>query len=330
MLWTDEAGRSRRPVVVIEDHLYHTGELLDAVAAISTDAVAQIAVCALDRPGPDTNASIADWAARFPGAEVFTLEDFDVSSQGAFARDIASRLRPGGVLVQDVQLETLPFIPADRWWESIYLGATIRGLFATRPPVVRFCSNKRGYDATFGRDLLEAGFDPREVMDKTDIPRVVAPTIVRLIGAQFPRTLSLRVPAIADAETRDVGGRRAVPVSDGDRLDVEAASDLVLWRTPAGATLGGRAVAASTPLRAGVPEIETWHGLITNRINDSDGIPVVDLGRRIAEPGAERAELTNIAARHIHTLRARLRDADAIVTRNHRYLLAETLTVAVV
>lgn len=36
-------------------------------------------------------------------------------------------LRPGGLLLQDIQLATLGFIPPNRWWESIYLANTLRG-----------------------------------------------------------------------------------------------------------------------------------------------------------------------------------------------------------
>ena len=78
-----------------------------------------------------------------------------------FARLVASLLRPGGILLQDVHLSTLRFIAPDRWWESIYVAATVRGTFPRRQPAVRFLSNKRGYTATFGRDLMDAGFDPR-------------------------------------------------------------------------------------------------------------------------------------------------------------------------
>ena len=53
-------------------------------------------------------------------------------------------LRPGGLVLQDIQLATLGFIPPDRWWESIYLANTVRGMFAENPPTCRFLSNKSG------------------------------------------------------------------------------------------------------------------------------------------------------------------------------------------
>ena len=319
MLWADAAGRTRRPMVAIEDHLYHTGEMLDAIAAASPDRLADLTVCALDRPGPDTAAATADWSARYPAVQIVTLDTLSITSLGAFARGVAGLIRPGGIVVQDVQLTTLPFIPADKWWESIYLAATIRGLFATRPPIVRFCSNKRGYDATFGKDLIDAGFDPRDVMDKTAMTRDVVPAMLRLVRAQFPLELTTTAP-----------GSPSIPVHYLDRPDVEAACDVVLWRGSAGATIGGRQFATPASLRAGAPEIETWRSLVDDRLTNGDGIAVADLGQRLAGTDAARAEQTNVAARHMHGLRARLRDDQAIVTAHHRYRLADRLTVAIV
>jgi hypothetical protein len=241
-----------------------------------------------------------------------TPEDF-----GAIAREIAKLVRPGGIVLQDIQLETLPFIPADRWWESISLGATIRGLFPDRPPVIRFCSNKRGYDATFGKDLLDSGFDPRDVMDKTQVGAIVVPGLQRLLASQFPRTIKMT----------DAG---ALPVADADRSDVERHCDIVLWRSSGGAALGGRALPESVALKAGAPEIQTWQQLIDDHLDRRDGVAVLDVGARLAETGSERAEQTNVAARHIHGLRARLRDADAIVTAHHRYRFRDGLSAAIV
>ncbi|MGH7490589.1 MAG: hypothetical protein ACREMY_34000, partial [bacterium] len=43
--------------------------------------------------------------------------------------------------------------------------------------------------------------------------------------------------------------------------------------------------------------------------------------------GAGRAEITNLAARHIHGLRSRLREGGAIVTAHHAYRLAEGIRI---
>jgi len=320
MRWADEAGRSRRPIVVIEDHLYHTAELVQALASAAPDLLPQLTVCVLDGAGPDTAAAFADLRDRHPLVCLIAATQLDLTSQGGCARDLAKLVRPGGIIVQDIQLSTLPFIPADRWWESIYLGATIRGLFADRAPVVRFCSNKRGYDATFGKDLIEAGFDPRDVMDKTALARTVVPTMVQLFRARFPLTV----------RTSAGESGRHLPVADADRADVEAAHDLVLWRGAGGPTLGGRLLDSPASLRAGSAEIDTWRLLIEDRLAQRGGLPVVEVGQRLVGSDAERAELTNLAARHVHGLRARLLRDTAIVTADHRYAIAPDVSVAIV
>jgi hypothetical protein len=122
-------------------------------------------------------ATSASWLERYPGLQVAARPEGDSADprrasldpaafEGASrsCKTVAGMLRPGGLLLQDIQLATLGFIPPDRWWESIYLANTVRGMFAGAPPACRFLSNKRGYEATFGRDLLDAGFDPRDVI----------------------------------------------------------------------------------------------------------------------------------------------------------------------
>src|SRR6478752_8415941 len=126
MNWLD-APVERRPLVVVEDHLYHTAELVGALAAARPDLVAQATAIALDRAGPDTDAAVAELRARHPALRVVAhaaappRDGFDATLQliaddtrdaAACARLIARHLRPGGLLVQDVQLTTLPFVPA--------------------------------------------------------------------------------------------------------------------------------------------------------------------------------------------------------------------------
>lgn len=320
MAWLDEPGFERRPLVFVEDHLYHTADLLAAVAAVRPDLVGCATAVAIDRPGPDTDATIADWRTRYPALQIVAPDT--TTDALSFAKIVARLLRPGGILIQDVQLSTLPFLPADRWWESIYLAATVRGLFAASPPTVRFLSNKRGYSATFGRDLLEGGFDPRDVMDKAALQTAVVPGVIALFNRAFPRTLRARLPP---------DGPRSWPVgdSDTDRNELEETLDLVLWQGSV-FELGGRLVGGSSgrvSFRHGSTEADTWQRLIDDALTDGSGLAVVDVGGRIGPAGAERAELTNLAARHMHTLRGRLRTGDAIATINHAYRLGETMRI---
>lgn len=327
MIWLDAPGFERRPLVFVEDHLYHTGELLDAIARERRELLRDVTVCAIDRQGPDTDATVEDWLSRYPQLQVAAaapgrdrlraIAAADLDSAPAFAKLVAGLLRPGGILVQDVQLSTLAFVPAERWWESIYTAATVRGLFADRPPVVRFLSNKRGYTATFGRDLADAGFDPREVIDKSELAGIGVPAIAGLFDRQCPLVLEARMD----------GGRRPWRVGERDHDDVDSALDLVLWPSSHGVELGGRLVDGRIALRGGSHELATWEALVADRLDAGDGVPVLTVGERVGPADAARAELTNVAARHIHTLRGRLRDAGAIVTAKHAYRLSDQLRV---
>jgi hypothetical protein len=238
----------------------------------------------------------------------------------AFARIVASLLLPDGVLVQDVHLSTLRFIPADRWWDSIYVAATVRGLFADQRPAVRFVSNKRGYTATFGRDLMEAGFDPRDVMDKSELETVIVPSLVRDLESRLPLELV----------TSDNSLPMPIAVHDASRQEIERRLDLVEWDVSGRVELGGRLLTSPVTFRSGSNEGLTWQRLIAERIADGPGVPVLEVGQRLADAGAERAELSNLAARHVHALRSRLVNPAALVTVNHAYRLDSTVTVGCV
>jgi hypothetical protein len=99
----------------------------------------------------------------------------------------------------------------------------------------------------------------------------------------------------------------------------------LLWIDAAGCELTGRlvhrdAAARGLALRPG-HEATSWRALLADRLDAGDGLSVVGVGERIGPPGVDRAEATNLAARHVHTLRSRLRDAGAIVTAHHAYRL---------
>ncbi len=334
MSWVGSAGFARRPLVVAEDHLHHVTELLGALAEEDPSLLALTTVLCLDRTGPDTTRLVDRWLETYPGLQVAaslgpgerhtrraSLEAAVFESANRFSKAVAGMLRPGGLLLQDVQLSTLGFIPADRWWESIYLASTVRGMFAENSPTCRFLSNKRGYEATFGRDLIDAGFNPRDVMDKSELREMVVPVVRSHLDRAFPLRLEIvQGPIAAVAKTQD------------DRREIQAEMDLVVWWGDPGVEIGGRLLSGEGDKRrltckAGSQEAVTWIELVEDRFQGGEGVPVVDVGQRIAPEGAGRAEITNLAARHIHGLRSRLKDGAAIVTAHPAYRLAEGLRV---
>lgn len=336
MFWVRSAGFARRPLVVAEDHLHHVTELLDALMEEDPSLLALTTVLCLDRTGPDTTRLVDRWLATYPDLQVAaslgsgsgkgprraSLDAAVFESSNRFSKAVAGMLRPGGLLLQDIQLSTLGFIPADRWWESIYLASTVRGMFADNPPTCRFLSNKRGYEATFGRDLIDAGFNPRDVMDKSELREMVVPVVRSYLDRAFPWRLEIaQRPSSA-----------AVAKTEEDRREIEAELDLVVWCGDPAVEVGGRLLAGEGDKRrltckAGSQEAVTWTALVEDRFRGGEGVPVVDVGQRIAPEGAGRAEITNLAARHIHGLRSRLKDGPAILTAHHAYRLAEGLRV---
>jgi hypothetical protein len=177
----------------------------------------------------------------------------------------------------------------------------------------------RGYAATFGRDLMDAGFDPRDVMDKAELETTVVPAIARDVGERFP--LALELPGNPSSAVN--------PVSDHEtsRRETEAVLDIVEWNVSGKVELGGRLLSAPVAFRAGSHEATTWQMLIGDRFTGGAGVPVLEVGMRLAEAGAERAEASNLAARHIHGLRSRLSNPAAIITANHAYRLDDRLLV---
>ena len=317
--------------------MYHTVEMAGSIAKTAPELIPCLTACAIDAPGPDTTRAVASLLADYEALQVaaradpadidadhrrrfIRIDEVQLADLSSFARTIAALLLPGGVLVQDIHLSTLGFISRDRWWESIYAAATVRGMYPDRPPAVRFLSNKRGYAATFGRDLMDAGFDPRDVMDKAELDATVVPAIARDVRERFP--LLLEVPASPAATVTPLGE------DDVSHREVDAALDLVEWNVAGRVELGGRLLNAPVVFRAGSQEGSTWQALIDDRFRAGEGVPVLDVGLRLAAAGAERAEVSNLAARHIHALRARLTTPGAIITANHAYRLDERLLVA--
>ncbi len=313
----------KRPIVVVEDHLYHITLLVEALAKRAPGLLRQTAIVCLERSGPDTDATVARWLAAAPDLHIVAavsdpgvsaLDPQVFSSSSAFCRTLASLLRPGGLLLQDIHLATLTFLPADRWWESIYLAATVRGMFPSRTPVCRFFSNKRGYGATFGRDLVEAGFDPRDVIEKDELEKVVIPALRSHLERRFPWRLEPSGDALGTTEE--------------DRREAEEEMDLLAWvDADGGVSLGGRIIPRRLQLKSASQEGRTWLALIEDRLENGDGLPVQDVGERLAPEGALKAEITNVAARHLHLLRSRLEDPAAIVTAHHAYRLQDGLRV---
>lgn len=333
---------SPRPLVVVEDRVYHISELLGTIQRSAPQLSANLTVVCLDRAGPDTDAAIQDWRTGFPElqiasrisdpnrfsdspTQVFELPDVVFTHQNDYCKTIAGLIQHRGLLIQDIDLESLQFISRERWWDTTLLASTVRGIVGDRAPKCAFISNKRGYEATFGSELLAAGHDPRDVMNKYEMERVVVPFMSQHLESYFPWQLHW----ISDVNSPH---DRWISQDEAARRDIESELDLVLWpEKDQTLELGGRALDSSKKPNLSLSfdgnEATTWHELIQSRLSGSSGVSVQAVGQRVAPTGALRAEVTNAAARHIHSLRKRLVDSQNIVTVQGHYRLADHLKV---
>ena len=210
------------------------------------------------------------------------------------------------------------------------LSSTVRGIVGERAPKCAFISNKRGYEATFGAELLAAGHDPRDVLNKYETDRIVIPFLQRHIAKEFPWLLEWRKLANSDGL-----GSCLVNSDEEEKAELESQLDIVLWQEKNQvAAIGGKAFVSTkkNALTLSVPgnEYETWRQLINAHLVNSEGVDVQTVGQRTAPNGALRAEITNSAARHIHTLRKRLQNPQDIVTAQGHYQLANHLSAGIV
>ncbi len=345
MNWLRNNEFTQRPLVAVEDHVYHISELLRVIQRTAPELLRSLTVVCLDRAGPDTDAAVREWCHDYPqiqvasrfadpgGFELFAnrveqLDDNIFRNQNDYCRSIARKIRKRGMLLQDIDLETLEFIPRDRWWETTMLSSTVRGIVGERAPKCAFISNKRGYEATFGAELLAAGHDPRDVLNKYEMERVVVPFLQRYVKKHFPWQMNWKNPA-ADLQFCSVNS------DELEKREVESELDLVLWPAKDQAVeLGGRALCperkSPVQLQVDSNEYESWKTLIESHLDGNEGVDVQTVGQRVAPAGALRAEVTNAAARHIHSLRKRLANPQSIVTIQGQYRLANELSVGIV
>ena len=285
--WLQPGKFTPRPVTIVEDHVYHLSEMLRTIEGYSPELLSNLTVVCLDRDGPDTDAAVEDWLQGYPALQIASrvkdgkffrktsrlhilgIETFE--SQPAFCRLLSQFIRPDGLLLQDIELETLEFIPPDRWWESTMLATTVRGIHGKRPPRCGFISNKRGYEATFGAELLAAGHDPRDVISKYDLAEIAVPFLSKFLQEQFPYQLKMKTK----------GKRSSVRLvnSHAEQELVEGNLDLVIWPPKDGAVeIGGLGIQAGKKDRLNLSvqsdEAETWQQLVCSTLDSGPGVSV--------------------------------------------------------
>ena len=77
-----------RPLVVVEDRVYHISELLGTIQRSASHLLPNLTVVCLDRIGPDTDAAVSDWQKDYPTLQIASrIEDLsllEISPQKIF------------------------------------------------------------------------------------------------------------------------------------------------------------------------------------------------------------------------------------------------------
>ncbi len=350
MTWLCEEGLERRPIIVVEDHLNHLSDICRRLRAEQPELLRLVTLVGLDQRGPDTRRDVRRWLRDYPAIQVaahLTVEDgrqlaerhpgrllpirselLESAAPTELAELIAGLLRPGGFLLQDVQLETLRFIPADRLWLSIRILTTrVRDSVPGRPPVCWFMSNKKNPFQGVRQSLKDLGFEPDQFLDKDDLEGEVTSTFQDFLEEAMP--FSLRVTKHGELIGDTVVGEEDLP-------DVMNGVDLALWQTnDTLLRLGGRSVKGEV-LERQFDSIDgrAWRELVVDRFGQRAGVPTRRFGelRSRETPDDVDYDEMQISARGTrlaHRMRTVLRgDPKSVLeTRDGTYRLADHLRV---
>ncbi len=350
MTWVFEKGFQRRPIVVIEDHLNHLSDICEWLQAEDPNLLRLVTLVGLDQGGPDSRRSVRDWLQEYPAIQVAAhLAEEDApertrrypdrllyiasdllssASPVELSELIPSLVRPGGFLLQDVQLETLHFIPADRRWESIRrLTAVVRGMVPGRPPVCWFMSNKRNPFRRLRNALKDLNFEPRHFLDKDDLEKYVVPTIQGFLEDSMP--FSLRVTQHGELICDTV-------VGEEDLDDVMSGTDLTLWQAGDALRLGGRLIKGGVLKRDfDGAEGTAWRELVADRFAQGGGVKTRRFGE-LRSPDApagmprEDDAIREWAYGLVYNMRSVVQGANpksVLKNKNKTYYLADRLRV---
>ena len=349
MTWLFENPFERRPIVIVEDHLNHLDDICEQLQADQPGLFRLITLVGLDAGGPDTRQDVNRWLRIYPEVKVaahLASEDAQqlvgqfpdrllpipselLKSSGPIGLSelLAGLVRPGGFLLQDVQLDNLHFIPADRKWESIRLLTTqVRALIPGRPSVVWFMSNKSNpFHEVYGA-LTGLNFDPNHFLDKDDLARRVISVFLEFLEESMP--FSLRV-------TQDDGAIYETAVGEEDLLDVMNGVDLALWQTDTALRLGGRLIKGDVlDRKVDSAEGRAWQALVVDRFGERTGVETKRFGELKApkelDERYDSIEINGWGSRLAWGLRSLLQAVDPktlIETRDGTYRLSDRLQV---
>lgn len=186
-----------RRMVLVEDHNRHIRDFLAALHARQPQLLGQLTVVSLAKAGTDTDGRVVQWLEAYPGLQVAArLSDRRLAAAPPpahrgrmlslgpggplaagplevwtrpddFCRFLRSLLSPGGLLLMDVQLETLEFVDQGQYWQTVFRAAAVRGSYGGGdPPVEVLLITNKERTEDWEPDLASAGFALRDVFPK--------------------------------------------------------------------------------------------------------------------------------------------------------------------
>ena len=296
MSWIRSEGFELRPILVIEDHLEPLTKIIEILAAEAAHFLGLLTVVSLPRePRGDSRESVRGWLESHPQLQVAAyLAERDAADLGAAFPDrfqpvpaaalesqtsdrlraiLAGMLRPGGLLLQDICLDSLAFIPHGDLVESFtkIAHSVQQGFPARRRPECWLMSEQRRFEADFMPRLARQGFLPKNFLSKKTLDRNLSQNLKAFLVESMP--LFLRLAQHGEESLETILGHE-------DRDEVMSECDLVLWQPGGRIRIGGRLVKpeeAGRLRQPGTKISQFWDALVRDLFGRHAGVTIEKL-----------------------------------------------------
>ena len=323
MSWIKPRNLYRKPLVIVEDSLKDLTKLLATFSKTDPEIMGNLTAVCVAPEGTDTSESVKGWIATYPRLQVAACVQTESASEGSrvlniqrfvsqdleLSRVLTELLMPGGVLLQDIHLDSLPFFRSDNPWAACFaLANHCRGFCREKKDLNYAFMSKMEFPAGFTAQVVLRKFDATWVFNKLDGTRMLR-CIPDHIREEFPWWLRFR------------GYDRKSPLAISRKKSTEAAVsrefDFVLWpRSSSLYELMGRGVnlERTSALQARTQLFKALKMLVDDSLIDGPGVSAQELFALHSNPPEQPTVeyCKGFAARLIGNVKGRLKDGDRI------------------
>jgi hypothetical protein len=236
-----------------------------------------------------------------------------LQSEHLYLNELGKMLRPGSLMLLDIELEPLEFVPADEPWRSLDLVPWFRG--SCRGLCIKLFTNK-SFVATKLIGVLQQSNLSDDVLDKEQIAEEVVPELIEFVSRAFPWTLRSKQP-------------NALSIGPLDTDDVAEHFDLVVGPEENGQVwIGGRIVEKRFKVNPkDSDEADAWKLLAEDQLKEHVGVSAKELFPTV---------VLEHRPQRVHRMRGKLKgdfgnaDQGAIRTGDGAYRLDAQLRVGIV